>query len=188
MHIHHLPSLSVLLLNETGIGNEAVFLLVSLKQTLTQLSLATNPSIDNDAVPAIILLYKLSFLTILDTGIDMAGLRRLAGVIYEDNRVVDIEIPFACEVYVDSIHSRYLLNPRPPLITDPSVCGTLSLVALKRNLEAHAACNPSIVASGTHAEMVERLSEILATRKLDNLVVSMLEGDDPVNQKYGLAV
>jgi hypothetical protein len=69
---------------------------------LTQLSLAKNPDIDNEAVPAILLLSKLSFLSIFDTSIEMIGLRRLAETIFEENRTVNVEIPFVCEAYIDS--------------------------------------------------------------------------------------
>ena len=79
-----------------------MFLLVSLKRTLTKLSLASNPDIDNEAVPAMLLLLKLSFLSILDTGIDMAGLRRLAEFAHKTDQLIDIEIPYACQDYVDS--------------------------------------------------------------------------------------
>ena len=172
---------------------QSVFLLVSLKRTLTQLSLAKNPDIDNEAVPAILLLSKLSFLSIFDTSIEMIGLRRLAETIFDDNRTVNVEIPLVCEAYIDSmcfglvfisanfridIHSQYLAFPLPPLITNPQASAQLSLAALKRNLEAHAACNPSILAAGTRPEMVQRLSEILKIRKLDMLVKDMLSGDD----------
>ncbi|KAJ7765843.1 hypothetical protein DFH07DRAFT_810015 [Mycena maculata] len=108
VHIHHLPRLITLLLNNTGIGNEAIFHLVALKRSLLQLSIATNPHIDDDAVPAILLLSKLSFLTILDTSIDMPGIRRLAQVICAERRVIDIEIPSACERYIDSLLSALL--------------------------------------------------------------------------------
>ncbi|KIM39316.1 hypothetical protein M413DRAFT_415939, partial [Hebeloma cylindrosporum] len=182
-HIHHLPSLSTLLLDETGIGNEGVFLLVSLKRTLTRLSIASNPDIDNEAVPALLLLSNLSFLSILDTAIDMVGLRRLADFIHKTDQMVDIEIPYACQEYVDKIHTKYLFNPLPPLVVNPHICGKLSDSALRRNLEAHAACNPFIVPSGTRQELVERLSEILKIRKLDMLVVEMLGGDDSTEGK-----
>jgi hypothetical protein len=169
--------------------------LVSLKQTLTQLSLAKNPDINNEAVPAILLLSNLSFLSIFDTSIEMIGLRRLAETIFEDNRTMDIEIPFVCETYIDStyfgwfyissrlifaldIHSQYLCFPLPPLITNPQAAAQLSLAALKRNLDAHAACNPSILATGTQLEMAQRLSKILKIRKLDMLVKDMLSGHD----------
>ncbi|KAF5327686.1 hypothetical protein D9619_004302 [Psilocybe cf. subviscida] len=73
-----------------------------LKRSLTHLCLATNPDINNDSVPAIILLVKLQYLSLFGTSIDMAGLRRLAEVINKDARNMDIEIPLACEVYVAS--------------------------------------------------------------------------------------
>ncbi|KDR78620.1 hypothetical protein GALMADRAFT_223884 [Galerina marginata CBS 339.88] len=180
-HIHHLPNLSALNLNGTGIGNEGVFLLVSLKRTLKKLSLATNPDIDNDAIPDVLLLSSLSFLSILDTSIEMVGLRRLAEAMHTNHWIMDIEIPYACEVYVDNINSQYLYSPVAPLITNSHVCPQLSSAALKRNLEAHAVCNASIVPSGTRPEMVERLSTILKIRTLDMLVISMLEGNEFVS-------
>lgn len=88
-------------------------------------------------------------------------------VLYTDSANFDIDI-----------HSHYLGFPLPPLITDPQATAQLSLAALKRNLEAHAACNPSIIATGTRPEMVQRLSEILKIRKLDMLVKDMLSGND----------
>ncbi|KAH9481854.1 hypothetical protein JR316_0006384 [Psilocybe cubensis] len=175
-HIQRLPRLSILHLNEVGIGNEGVFLLVSLKHTLTKLFLTANHEVNNDAVPALLCLNNLVFLSILDTGIDMVGLRRLAGHMHKEDHVMDIEIPFSCEAYVDNIASQYLLHPIPPLITNPHICSHLSSAALKRNLEAHAARNSSIVASGTRLEMIERLTKILETRLLDLLVVEMLDG------------
>lgn len=114
-------------MNETGIGNEgydfykkkdefishyhfSVFLLVPLKRTLTRLVLTANPDIGNDAVPAILLLSRLSFLSILDTGIDMVGLRRLAQYMVDHNHIMDIEIPFTCELYIDSKPLKLLSN------------------------------------------------------------------------------
>lgn len=78
--------------------------------------------------------------------------------------------------YAD-LNTLYLRMPVPPLITDPDACPQLSLAALKRNLEAHAACNPDIVATGSYQEMVLRLTDILKTQKLDALVMGMLEED-----------
>lgn len=80
----------------------SVFLLVSLKRTLLRLSLARNPDINDDAVPAILLLSELSFLSIFDTSIGMIGIRRIAETIHKDKRVMDVEIPLACEKYIDS--------------------------------------------------------------------------------------
>ncbi|TFK34572.1 hypothetical protein BDQ12DRAFT_613296, partial [Crucibulum laeve] len=178
VHIHHLSALSVLFLNNTGIGNEAIFLLVPLKRSLTHLSVATNPHIDDDAIPAILLLLKLSFISILDTSIKMSGLRRLAQAVFDEERVMDIEIPSTCERYIDNLKYKYLLHPRPPLITNPSACSQLSSAALKRNLEAHATQNPEIIASGTKLEMAQRLAELLTARQKDLLVRNLLQGGD----------
>ncbi|KAJ7465160.1 hypothetical protein FB451DRAFT_1370059 [Mycena latifolia] len=178
VHIHHLPRIVTLLLNNTGIGNEAIYHLVALKRSLLQLSIAINPHIDDDAIPAILMLSKLSFLTILDTSIDMSGLRCLAQTISDANRIIEIEIPSACEYYIDNLATHYLLDPTPPLITNPAAVPALSAVALKRNLAAHAARNSAVVAAGTKPEMVERLRRLLETREMDLLVRQMLQAGD----------
>ena len=86
-----------------------VFLLTSLKYSLTTLSIAVNPEINDDAVPALLMLSKLTFLSIVDTSIDMPGLRRIGEVIEKEQRVMDVEIPEACETYLlcKSFYQRY---------------------------------------------------------------------------------
>ncbi|EAU85193.1 hypothetical protein CC1G_06209 [Coprinopsis cinerea okayama7 len=177
IHIHRLPKLSALHLNQTSVGNEAVFLLVPLKRTLTRLSLTGNPAIDDDCVPALLLLTQLSFLSVLDTSIDMAGLRKLAAAANDGHyESIDIEIPTACEAYIDNLDDMYFLNPRPPLITDPELCTSLTAAALRKNLSAHAAKNRDIVTTGSQTEMAARLAEILRRRQGDLIVARMLRG------------
>lgn len=48
------------------------------------------------------MLQKLSYLSVLDTTIGMAGLRRFAQVIMDEDRNMEIEIPQECEDYIDS--------------------------------------------------------------------------------------
>ncbi|KAG1821027.1 uncharacterized protein BJ212DRAFT_1457738 [Suillus subaureus] len=177
VHIQQLPNLERLHLEGTDIGNEAVFLLVTLKEKLFHLNLAHNPKIDDDAIPAILLLINLGYLSIQATGIDMPGFRRLAAVIHAEDRVIDVEIPFRCEKYIDNLHKQYLVDPALPLITDPSACSLLSNVALIRNLQAHADINPSIVPTGTRLEMIERLKKLLERRQMDLIVRSMICGE-----------
>ncbi|KAG2348083.1 hypothetical protein BDR05DRAFT_875592 [Suillus weaverae] len=177
VHIQQLPNLERLHLEGTDIGNEAVFLLVTLKEKLYYLNLAHNSKIDDDAIPAIFLLTNLGYLSIQATGIDMPGFRRLAAVIYAEDRVIDIEIPFRCEKYIDNLHKQYLVDPALPLITDPSACPLLSNVALIRNLQAHADVNPTIVPTGTRLEMIERLKKLLERRQMDLIVRSMICGE-----------
>ena len=74
------------------------------------------------------------------------------------------------------LQSKYLLDPAPPLVTNPELCDSLSATALKKNLAAHAQCNPTIVATGTRQEMLARLKEILETRNADLLLAQMLLG------------
>ncbi|KAG2107186.1 uncharacterized protein F5147DRAFT_837448 [Suillus discolor] len=167
VHIQQLPNLERLHLEGTDIGNEAVFLLVTLKEKLYYLNLAHNPKIDDDAIPAILLLTNLGYLSIQATGVEMPGFRRLAAVIHAEDRVIDIEIPFRCEKYIDNLHKQYLVDPALPLVTDPSACPLLSDVALIRNLQAHADVNPSIVPTGTRLEMIERLKKLLERRQMD---------------------
>lgn len=119
VHIQRLPNLEKLYLEATDIGNEAfdfqflvkfcithslfrVFLLVNLKEKLYFLDLSRNPKINDDAIPAILLLANLAYLSIQATGVDMPGLRRLATAVYTEDRAIDIEIPFKCEKYIDS--------------------------------------------------------------------------------------
>ena len=72
----------------------------------------------------------------------------------------------------------YLLEPAPPHVANPAVVPELSAAALKRNLAAHAACNPAIVASSTKPEMAARLKDLLETREMDLLVREMLQSGD----------
>jgi hypothetical protein len=162
------------------------------------LSIASNPLIGDDAVPALLLLRKLSYLSILDTGIGMVGLRRMTWTIHKEDRVIGIEIPTICEFYIDSelscrfcnqnqmnvllassrldMHFKYMINPKGPLIVEPAACASLSVSALKRNLAEHAVFNPAILTNGSKAELVARLENILETRKSDMLVRDMMWG------------
>ncbi|KIY45136.1 hypothetical protein FISHEDRAFT_67103 [Fistulina hepatica ATCC 64428] len=175
MHIHHLPHLSKLLLDDTGIGNEAVFLLVPLKRSLTELSLASNPEIDDAAVPALLLLSKLAVLSVHGTSVGMCGLGRFAEAILDDpTRMIDIKIPRECEQHIQNLKVQYILHPAPPLVVEPAICNKLSAAALRRNLAAHAAVNPTIVTLGSKAEMAERLRILLEARRTDLLVRDMI--------------
>ncbi|KAG6844590.1 hypothetical protein H0H93_016438, partial [Arthromyces matolae] len=156
-------------MDNTSISNEGIYLLVPLKHCLTQLSISSNPMINDDAVPAIILLSKLTFISLHDTGILMSGLRRLACVVNASTRIIEIEIPSACEDYIRDLDKKYDTDPRPPLITIPEACAHLSASSLQRNLAAHKARNPVIIATGNKAEMAERLEIILETRRMDLL-------------------
>ncbi|TFK50185.1 hypothetical protein OE88DRAFT_1632051, partial [Heliocybe sulcata] len=177
-YLHHLPLLAVLLLDNTGIGNEAIFHIVSLRRTLTDIHVRSNPAIDDDAVPALLMLTHLRSLSLYGTSVGMPGLRRFARTINQEDRHLDIEIPAACEEYIEDMASKYMINPRPPLIVEPGACDSLSVAALKRNLGEHANYNKAIVTSGTKAEMMGRLKGLLEARKMDLLVRAMVWGEE----------
>ncbi|KAJ3856558.1 hypothetical protein EV368DRAFT_32132, partial [Lentinula lateritia] len=174
-----LPKLAVLGLKNTGIGDEGVFHLIALKLTLTRLDLSDNPCVTDAAVPALNLCInsKLKFLGLVGTSVAMPGLRLMAKLIQREDRIVDVEIPEACESYIDDIPNVYLLYPQPPLITSPALCSRLSAAALQRNLEAHAEAAPvQIFTGGTKEEMCERLRNLLVKREVDLVVWGMIYG------------
>lgn len=76
------------------------------------------------------------------------------------------------------MHTKYLLNPRPPLIANAQVCAQLSIAALQRNLVAHAQVNPAIVTTGSKEKMTARLEALLEMRKMDMLVRDMILGSE----------
>ncbi|CAL1715860.1 unnamed protein product [Somion occarium] len=172
--IHHLPRLARLWISNTGIGNEAIFHLVSLKRSLTELDIAFNPDIDDDAIPALIVLHKLRFLTLLDTHVAMPGLRRFCAAVNQRAHTIELEVARQCEIYIEKLGSKYILQPEAPMISDPQVVSELSTTALKRNLAAHAQYNAEILAEGSKHEMAERLRTLLEVRQADLLVRDVL--------------
>ncbi|KAI0064939.1 hypothetical protein BV25DRAFT_210514 [Artomyces pyxidatus] len=172
LHIHHLPMLAGLNLCNTGIGDEAVFHLVALRPTLTTLLLHDNPAITDDATPALSLLNNLALLYLRGTSITMIGLRRLASSLADS--IFEVDIPVECQYYLDNLHTHYLPSPAPPLVTSPSRCASLTIAALKRNLQAHAAYNADIVIAGGKAQLCARLEQLLTTRAGDLAVREMV--------------
>lgn len=81
---------------------DSIFHLVALKRSLTELDIAFNTDIDDDAIPALILLHKLRFLTILDTHVGMPGLRRFCAAAIKRPHTIELEVPRQCEIYVES--------------------------------------------------------------------------------------
>lgn len=178
-NIHHLPRLSRLWISNTGIGNEGIFHLVALKRSLTELDIALNPRVDDDAIPALITLPKLRFVSLFDTSMRMPGFRRLAVALRSrmDRERIQVEVPRECEEYLENLQRQYMLHPQPPMITDPAACEELSVSALRRNLAEHAVFNASILTDGSKEEMVERLKRILTRREMDLVARDLLWQD-----------
>jgi hypothetical protein len=164
--------------------------LVALRRTLAYVHIEENPLINDDAIPPLLALSRLQFVSLIDTNIQMPGLRRFALAIREGRRRVDFIMPHQCELYfrrafsglsdyimtdrLAGLQFEYLLEIEPPLITHPHEVGTLTVVMLRKNLAAHAAVNGSIVAGGTKIEMTMRLRALLERREADLVVQDML--------------
>jgi hypothetical protein len=58
--------------------------------------------VSDDAVGALLCLRRLRFLSLIDTGVGMPGLRRFASAMHAERRAVDVAIPVHCEEYVRS--------------------------------------------------------------------------------------
>lgn len=86
----------------TEICIRSIFLLLPLKTTLKRLNISANPYITDAAVPALILLSNLLYVSLIETSINMPGLRLYASAVYTEDRAIDIEIPSICEQYIDS--------------------------------------------------------------------------------------
>ncbi|KAF8584252.1 hypothetical protein K439DRAFT_1346591, partial [Ramaria rubella] len=180
--IHHLPSLTILSLNNTGIGDEAIGHLTPLKYQLREVHIEDNRRITDDCIPSLCLFSSLAVLRIYGTSIQMPGLRRLTSFIHHAAREIDIEIPKECETYLNNLHSQYQLHPIAPFISDPNVCACLSVNALKANLAGHAVFNPSIYLSGSKPELVDRLRGILERRQADRVVKEIVWGYESSNE------
>ena len=85
----------------------SVFLLTALGRTLTDLDIAYNPRINDDAVPALLTMRKLQYLSLLDTSVTIAGVRRLAVELEEGRRNVEVEVPGPCEEYIKRELAQY---------------------------------------------------------------------------------
>ncbi|KAF9648954.1 hypothetical protein BDM02DRAFT_3095551, partial [Thelephora ganbajun] len=173
--IHHLPRLSVLWLNNTGIGNEAICHLVSLRRSLTELYIGANPRVNDDVVTPLLMLSKLSRLSLVDTGVSLQGLRRFA--VSVDGAVQAYPRIHVSPEWINYLRKNsYQLEVRPPLIDDPSHCRRLSLAVLKINLSLHTRYDMASLETATKTELAFRLEEFLLIRRADILLREFVFG------------
>ncbi|KAI0346251.1 hypothetical protein BDW22DRAFT_1417564 [Trametopsis cervina] len=171
LHLHGLPRLARLWLASTGIGNEAIFYLTPLKRSLTDLDIAYNSKIDDDAIPALLVLKRLQCLSFHGTCITMVGLRRLAKTLKEQRRDMEVEVPRRCEEYIRKTEKEYLVDLAPPLIADPDAVSSLTTAAIQRNLAAHA---HGLKSGDEDKYAAQRLRALLETREADLLARALV--------------
>ncbi|KAJ7432356.1 hypothetical protein B0H11DRAFT_2126752 [Mycena galericulata] len=97
--IKDLP-LQTLSINNTNLESLAVAMLVPLKDTLHELCLASNPHLDDAAIPFAIRLVHLEFVTFHETNIGMPGLRQLAQAMHAREIGLYVEPSTACMEYL----------------------------------------------------------------------------------------
>ena len=174
--------------------------LVSLRRSLIELYIGANPRVDDDVITPLLMLSKLSRLSVVDTGVSIQGLRRFAVSVdgagqahprihvsrewidylrskhRDPNRIG----PFFCSDRVFSanagLEETYQSEVRPPLIEDPSQCRRLSLTALKINLSLHTKCDVALLETATKPELTSRLEEFLLIRCADFLLREFVFG------------
>ena len=168
---------------------------------MTELYIGANPRVNDHVVTSLLLLSKLSRLSLVDTGVSLQGLRHFAisvdgaGQAYprvhispewinyfssehHDRTLIGIS-PFflkACFLENAGLEKHYQLEVGPPLIDHPSQCRRLSLAALKINLSLQAKCDPALLERATKAELATRLEDFLLVRRADMLLREFVFG------------
>jgi len=174
--------------------------MVSLRKSLAELYIGANPRVNDDVVTPLLMLSKLSRLSLVDTGISLQGLRRFAisvdgaghahlrihlspeWIYYLESKHRDPNrigaFLFLNAVFLENagLEGTKQLEIRPPLIDDPSQCGRLSVTALKINLCLHAKCDAASLETATRAELAFRLKEALLVRRADMLLQEFVFG------------
>lgn len=173
-----LPHLENLDLSGTGIGTQSLHHLVCHRHTLKILNISLNPLIDDDARVALSAFSYLSAIYLRGTSITMPGLRRLVqGVLPHTCRL--LSIPEHCINHLNTRHERYMIDIPDTYVQDPANVDSLTLPALKRNLEFHAKANRDVHVTGTKAELNNRLFAILSNRVADLKIIGKM-GRAPV--------
>lgn len=174
--------------------------LVSLRRSLIELYIGANPRVDDDVITPLLMLSKLSRLSLVDTGVGIQGFRRFAisvegtGRAYPRIHVSPEWINYLRSKYRDlnqirffssservfsinaGLEETYRLEIQPPLIEDPSQCKRLSPTALKINLSLHAKYDATLLKTATKAEMTSWLEDFLLVRHADILLRAFVFG------------
>ena len=168
---------------------------------MTELYIGANPRVNDDVVTPLLMLSKLSRLSLVDTGVSIQGLRRFAVSVDGAGQAYPrVHVSPEWLNYLSSKHHAriglffsffstrvsgnadlekyYQLRVRPPLIDDPSQSKRLSLGALKINLSLQAKCDAASVETATRTELATRLENFLLIRRADILLREFVFGAD----------
>jgi len=146
-----LPRLKRLVLESTGIGDEAMMLIVGLKYSLEHLNIAGNLRVTDVSTACMVKLRMLNFVILKGTNISMEGLRRLAAAFRGGIKLVP---PSACEDYLKRVPVETMANWRLDV-------GELTVVQLKYWLGVFAKHDASISLYGLKDVLQKQLEGAL---------------------------
>ncbi|CAI2169666.1 1956_t:CDS:2 [Funneliformis geosporum] len=172
-NLRGLKNLDELVIESTGIGNEALCHLVALKSNLTFLNITGNKKIDDDSISILVLFEKLEVLLLNKTSISMDGIRKLISET-QSTDLSQISIPSSCRKYLKRRYEIYCVKHKEGMKVDPSKVQFMSLLEIRQQLMFHYTVNNYINIVGHKEELEETLREILTRRNYDAKVMLLV--------------
>ncbi|CAG8521082.1 3769_t:CDS:2 [Funneliformis caledonium] len=172
-----LRNLDELVIEGTGIGNEALSHLVALKSNLTFLNITGNQKINDDSVVILVLFEKLIVLLLNDTSISMHGIRKFVSET-KSTDLSQLSIPSSCRKYLIKRNEIYCVEHKEGMKVDPSKVQFMDLLEIRQQLMFHYAVNNHINIVGSKDELEDSLREILTRRYYDAKIMMLAGGRD----------
>ncbi|PKK66153.1 hypothetical protein RhiirC2_853078 [Rhizophagus irregularis] len=170
-------SLNELVIDNTGIGDEALAYLVALKDNLCLLNITGNMKITDDSIFILVLFEKLMVLLLDDTSISMDGVRKFVSMT-ASIELSQISIPSSCRKYLNKRKEIYCVEHKQGMKVDPLEVKFMSLSEIRRQLMFHYEVNSNINIVGSKEELEELLREILKRRRDDGKAMLLTGGRD----------
>ncbi|GBB91959.1 hypothetical protein RclHR1_19430006 [Rhizophagus clarus] len=170
-------NLDELVIDNTGIGDEALVYLVALKDNLCLLNITGNKKITDDSIFILVLFEKLVVLLLDDTSISMDGIRKFVSKTTSTD-LSQISIPSPCRKYLNRRKEIYCVEYKQGMKIDPSEVEFMNLTEIRRQLMFHYEVNTNINIVGSKEELEESLKEILKRRRDDAKAMMLTGGRD----------
>jgi hypothetical protein len=176
-NLRGLKNLDELVIDSTGIGNEALTHIVALKDNLCLLNITGNKRIDDDSIFILVLFEKLVVLLLDDTSISMDGIRKF---VFNTTSIdlSQMSIPSSCRKYLNKRKEIYCVEHKQGMKIDPLEVKFMSLSETRQQLMFHYKVNNNINIVGSKEELEELLIEILRRRRSDAKAMLLAGGRD----------
>ncbi|RIA85091.1 hypothetical protein C1645_831299 [Glomus cerebriforme] len=176
-NLRGLKNLDELVIDNTGIGNEALAHLIALKDNLCLLNITGNKKINDDSIFILVLLKKLVVLLLDATSISMDGIRKFVSKTTSTD-LSQISIPSSCRKYLNKRKEIYCVEHKHGMKGDSLEVKFMSLSEIRRQLMFHYEVNNNINIVGSKEELEETLREILTRRHNDAKAMLLAGGRD----------